>query len=324
MNPLFLILVMLVAAAVSYLTLWRIIPKLKASGMTGKDMHKSGMPEKPGMGGIAIVIGFVGAALAGLALHAFFSFPLQLAGVLAALLTVCIVAIIGIFDDLFDMSQLTKALLPLAASVPLVVVAMAAGHNAIAIPFIGSIDFGLLYPLLLIPLAVAVCSNLTNMLAGWNGSEAGMGAVMFACLALVAFVHGQTEMALLSMAMLGALIGFLPHNWFPARVFIDDVGTLSIGAALAAAVIVSEFKSAGAILVIPFVVDFFLKALNRFPKTFSELGEDGKLHAPKGKTRGLGDLILNLTGGLSERNLALALMGIEAVFALVVLALYLK
>ena len=48
------------------------------------------------------------------------------------------------------------------------------------------------------------------------------------------------------------------------------------------------------------------------------------MHAPKGKVRGLGDLVLNVTGGLSERNLALALIGIECVFAAIVLALYLK
>jgi len=316
--------VFLAAAAASYLTLGRIIPKLVNAGMVGKDMHKAGLPEKPGMGGIAIVVGFVGATIVGLMLHAFFGLAFNLAAVLAALLTVSIVAIIGIFDDVFDMAQSTKALLPLAAAVPLVAVAMMGGPNPIAIPFVGIIDFGLLYPLLLIPLAVAVCSNLTNMLAGWNGSEAGMGVVIFATLALVAFVHAQTEMAILCVAMLGALLGFLPYNWFPARVFIDDVGTLSIGAALAAAVIVSEYKSAGAILVIPYVIDFFLKAANGFPKTFSLLGEDGKLHAPKGKTRGLGDLILNVTGGLTERNLTLALIGIECVFALIVLALYLK
>ncbi len=319
-----MLVVFLAAALASWLTLGRILPKLLAAGMSGKDMHKHGLPERPGMGGIAIVVGFVGAVLVGLALENVFGLQLRLAEMLAALLTVCIVAIIGIFDDVFDMSQRTKALLPLAAAVPLVAVAVASGHYSITIPFIATINFGLFYPLLLIPLAVAVCSNLTNMLAGWNGTEAGLGVVMFATLALVAYTNGQLEMSVLCVAMVGALLGFLPYNWFPARVFIDDVGTLSIGAALAAAVIVSDLKSAGAILVIPFVVDFFLKLANRFPKSFSELGADGKLHAPRGKLRGLGDLVLRITGGLTERNLTLALMGIEMVFAIIVLVLYLR
>jgi UDP-N-acetylglucosamine--dolichyl-phosphate N-acetylglucosaminephosphotransferase len=324
MELIFLALVMVASAIISNITLKKIMPKLVASGIVGKDMHKSGYPQRPGMGGIAIVVGFVGSILVGLALRGFFNFYIGITGVFAALLTVCIVAIIGIFDDLLDISQLNKTLLPIAASIPLVIIAIGTGHNVISIPLIGPIDFGLFYPLVLIPLAVTVCSNLTNMLAGWNGSEAGMGVVIFATLSLLSFAHGQVEMALLCVSMLGALIGFLPYNWFPAKVFMDDVGTLSIGAALAAAAILSDLKSAGAILVIPYVIDFFIKAANRFPKTFSELGEDGKLHAPKGKIRGLGDLILRLSGGLSEQNMTLALIGIEAVFAIIALALYLK
>lgn len=302
----------------------KVMAKSRAAGMTGQDMHKAGHPEVPEMGGIAIVAGFIGAALVGLVLNTAFRLELGLTETIAALLTVCIVAVIGIFDDVFDMRQLTKTLLPLAASVPLVVVAVAAGHNAISIPFIGAIDFGLAYPLLLIPLAVAVCSNLTNMLAGYNGLEAGMGAVMFATLSIVALMYGQVEMTILCLAMLGALLGFLPFNWYPARVFIGDVGTFAIGAALAAAVIISDLKSAGAILAIPFVIDFFLKAANGFPKSFAELGADGKLRPPAGKIRGLADLVLSVSGGLSEKALVLRLLAIEAVFALIVLALYVK
>ncbi len=302
----------------------KVMAKARAAGMTGQDMHKADKPDVPEMGGIAIAAGFIGAVLLGLVLNTVLHLQLGVMEMIAALLTVCIVAIIGILDDMFDMRQLTKTLLPLAASVPLVVVALAAGQNSISIPFIGAIDFGIAYPLLLIPLAVAVCSNLTNMLAGYNGLEAGMGAIMFATLSVVALVHGQAEMTILSLAMLGALLGFLPFNWFPAKVFIGDVGTFSIGAALAASVIISDLKSAGAILVIPFVVDFFLKAANRFPKSFAEIGPNNRLYAPKGKVRGLADLVLLVADGLSEKALVMRLLAIEAVFALIVLALYVK
>lgn len=315
---------MLVSAGIiSHLTLGRLLPKLKSIGMTGADMHKPGKPEVAEMGGIAIVVGFVGAAILGIILHTFFGFRFRLAELMAALLTATIVAIVGIFDDLFDMRQAVKAALPLAAAVPLMAVEMASGHSSIAIPFLGSVDFGLAYALLLVPLAVAVCSNLTNMLAGFNGLEAGLGAIMFGTLAVVAALNGQTEMALLMVAMLGAILGFLPFNWYPARAFIGDVGTLAIGAALAAGVIISNLKSAGAILTIPFVVDFFLKARCGFPKTFCE-NREGKLYPPKGKIRGLADLVLTVFGGLSEKRLVAVLLLIELCFAAVVLALYVK
>ncbi len=310
------------AFAATAFTLVKIIPKLKAAGLTGADMHKAGKPAVAEMGGAALVAGFVGAALVGISLQTFFGFQFQLALVMAALLSVTITALIGLYDDMFDMRQWVKALLPLAAAVPLVAVEITGSHSAIVIPLLGTVQFGLLYPLLLIPLAIAVCANLTNMMAGFNGLEAGVGIVMFATLATVAYLNGQTEMTVLSVAMLGALFGFIPFNWYPAKVFIGDVGAFSIGSALAAAVIISNLKAAGAILIIPFVIDWFLKAASRFPKSFAELGKDGKLHAPPGRPRGLADLLLQASGGMTETGLTMAFIGIELVFALIVLVMY--
>lgn len=291
--------------------------------MVGHDMHKPGHVEVPEMGGIAIVVGFTGAAFFGIFLQVIFHFQFHLAYILAALLTIAIVAIIGIFDDLFELSQRVKAFLPLAAAMPLVAIAVSRGVNTIYLPFFGLVDFGLLYPFLLVPVAVAVCSNLTNMMAGFNGLEAGLGLIIFATLTLVALSHSQIEMAFISACMMGALAGFLLFNWYPAKVFIGDVGTLSIGAALAAAVILSDYKAAGAILVIPYVADFFIKLANRFPKSFAEY-KDGKLYAPRGKIKGLNHLLLNAFGGLSEKQLVYAFFGIEIIFSAIVLALYMQ
>jgi UDP-N-acetylglucosamine--dolichyl-phosphate N-acetylglucosaminephosphotransferase len=311
------------ALLASLYTTKKILPKLKKAGRIGRDMHKPNKPQIPEMGGIAIVVGFIGASLLGMMMHIFLGFSFNMEGIMASLLTVSIVAIIGIYDDLFDMSQHIKALLPLFAAVPLIVIEMAGGSSIINIAFIGSLDFGIIYPLLLIPLAVAVCSNLTNMLAGFNGLETGLGIIIFSTLSIIAIAYGQTEMAILSIAMLGALFGFIHFNWFPAKVFIGDVGTFSIGAALAAAVIVSDYKSAGAILVIPFVIDFFLKLFNRFPKTFAEYRE-GKLYAPKRSARGLVDLFLKFFGGLTEKGLVVRLLIFESLIAMGVILLYLK
>jgi len=296
----------------------KMIVKLRNAQIFGNDMHKLDKPQVTEMGGIAIVGAFVGSSIFGILLHLFFGFSFEISGIMASLLTVCIVAIIGIYDDLVDMGQLTKALLPLSASVPLVAIEMAKGYNIIAIPFVGTIDFGILYPLLLVPLAVAVCSNLTNMLAGFNGIEAGMGAVIFAALFILSLMHSNIEMSVLSIAMLGALLGFLKFNWYPAKTFMGDVGTLTIGAAIAATVIVSSLKSAGVILMIPFIIDWVIKLANGFPKSFALVKEDNRLYAPKNKIRGFADLILKISGGLSERRLVLTCIAIEIVIGIFV------
>jgi UDP-N-acetylglucosamine--dolichyl-phosphate N-acetylglucosaminephosphotransferase len=315
----FLLAVFLAAILSSYYLTSKVVAKLKLAQIFGKDMHKKDKPQVVEMGGIAIVGAFVGSSIFGIILHLFFGFSFEISGIMATLLTVCIVAIIGIYDDLVEMGQLTKALLPLSASVPLVAIEMTKGYNMIAIPFLGTIDFGILYPLLLVPLAIAVCSNLTNMLAGFNGLEVGMGIVIFATLFVLSLMHSNIEMSILSIAMLGALFGFLKFNWYPAKTFLGDVGTLTIGCAIGATVIVSSLKSAGVVLMTPFILDWIIKLVNKFPKSFAHVGDDGKLYAPKDKVRGFADLILRISGGISEQRLVLSCIAIEIVIAIFVL-----
>lgn len=320
MEQIYFLIIVFLSAVLSTLYFGsKIVAKLKLAGIFGKDMHKENKPQVVEMGGIAIVAGFVGSALVGIILHLFFGFNFELAGILAALLTVCIVAIIGIYDDIVEMGQVVKALLPLAAAVPLVAIALASGQNVISIPFLGGIDFGILYPILLVPLAVAVCSNLTNMLAGFNGLEAGLGIVIFATLSILSFMYGHNEMSVLSVAMLGALIGFMKFNWYPAKAFMGDVGTFTIGAAIGVAVILSNLKSAGVILMLPFILDWIIKLVNGFPKSFANVGAGGKLYAPKGRIRGFTDLILRVFDGLTEQKLVLVCIGIEVVIAVFVI-----
>ena len=299
-----------------------VMKRAKAAGITGRDMNKPGTPPIPEMGGIAIVAGLVFSILIAIALHTFFAFSFNLTYMLAALITILMISLIGIFDDLFDIPQGIKAVLPLAAAIPLIAVS-AAESTSMSFPFIGSIDFGIFYVILLIPIGVAVCSNLTNMLAGFNGLEAGMGIVVFATMSIVAIAKNSPEMSILFLSILGALLAFILFNWYPAKIFIGDVGTFTIGAVLASGVILGNLETAGAILVILYVIDFFIKLANKFPTT-NWWGEKrgGLLYPIRGKVRGLCQLIMKLVHGISERNLAITLIGIEIIFGIIVLVLF--
>jgi len=298
-----------------------VIRKMKAAGIAGHDVNKPGRPEVAEMGGLGILIGVIGALLLAMAMKTFLGYGFNLEEIMAAMLTMVIISLIGIFDDLFDMRKDVKALLPMIAALPLVALA-AAGSTTISLPFIGPFDFGIIYIIVLIPLGVTVPSNLTNMLAGFNGMEAGMGAVIFACVALLAVANGSTEMGLISVAMLGALLAFLRFNWYPARVFIGDIGTLLIGGALAAAVIVGNLESAGAILVIPYLFDFVIKAKNRFPRADGECGTDGRLLPDGGKVKGFVHLVMKMAGGITEKNLVMFFIATEVLFALLAILMY--
>jgi UDP-N-acetylglucosamine--dolichyl-phosphate N-acetylglucosaminephosphotransferase len=317
--------ILLASVSVTMVLLDKLIPKLQAAGMTGADENKPGNPQIAEMGGIAVIAGFTAGALLAILVLAILSFrapSFNLVYFLAAIITIHSIAFMGIVDDFISMPQWLKAVLPLFAAIPLMVVG-AAGSTIVHIPFIGAVQFGIIYIAVLIPVAVAVCSNLTNMLAGFNGMEAGMGIVIFSTLALLAASHGSTTMLLVCLPMLGGLVGFLFFNWYPAKVFPGDVMNLTIGVAVATSVIIGNLQTAGMILMAPYILDFFIKAANRFPHTYQEL-RGGKLSPKSGAVKGLVHVVMKAAGrdGISEKGLTTVFMGLELFCALVALALY--
>ena len=318
-----LLLVFAVAFAFTFITIPWIMPKLKRRGLTGKDRNKPSLPETPEMGGFGIIAGFSAGVLVAVALFTFPFFELNLnlglITILAALSTILIMAIIGVIDDLFSINQLVKASIPLFAAMPLV--AVKAGETTMALPFIGSIDFGIWYALLLIPIGIAGASNVTNMLEGFNGLGAGMGIVACTSLAFIAWKTGSHEALIILIAMIGALLAFFYYN-FKGKIFMGDIGTLSIGAVIACSVIIGNFETAGVIVIIPYALDFIIKAKNRFPSSdWWGTYKDGKLTCP-GKPVGLCQLIMKFTGGISEKNLVLSLIGIELIFGIIAVMIY--
>ena len=273
-------------------------------------MHKPGRPEVPELGGVFLIAGFSAGILTAIAFNTFLSrfLTIDLTQIIAVLSVVLIAAIIGIVDDLIGVRQRVKALLPLLISLPLV--AISVGDTTMNLPFIGQVDFRLVYPLVLVPLGVTGAANAVNMLAGYNGVEAGVALVAIGSLSVIAWRIEETTALFVLLPALAALLATLYFNWYPAKVFVGDVGTLSIGAIMASAVIVGNFELAGVIIIVPYFIDFLIKASHRFPKSFAEYS-DGKLFCPIAGPAGLGLMVTKLSGGISERNLTLSLMGLE-------------
>lgn len=316
-----LVIILLISFLASFVLFPAMIIRLKKAGIVGKNMHSEIREEVAEMGGLVMVAGFGAGIFTVIAVKTFFNiFPsVDLICILVALSTILIVVLIGIFDDLVSMPQQIKAFMPLFAALPLIVIKE--GSSFMMIPFLGKINFGLLYTLVIIPLEVTIAANAVNMLAGFNGLEVGMGIIAVGSLAIIAYLMGKISVLVILLAALGSLLAALYYNWYPAKILVGDVGTLSIGAIIAVAVIMGNFEIAGAILLIPYIVDFLIKAKNRFPYSFGVF-KDGKLYCPEGGPVGLGQLIMKVCGGISERNLVLVLMGIEAVFGVVVILLY--
>jgi UDP-N-acetylglucosamine--dolichyl-phosphate N-acetylglucosaminephosphotransferase len=311
------------ALVVSFISFPLVIPRLKRAGITGKDLNKPGQPEIANIGGLVTVAGFSAGILLIISLRSFtHQFDsINLLYLLASLSTVLIAVLIGVVDDFVSLRQWVKAITPLFSALPLI--AIKVGDTTIGIPFIGQFDLGIIYTLVLVPVGITVAANGVNMLAGFNGQETGMGVVGVAALAVIAACLGENTALAILLAALGALIATLRFNWYPAKVFIGDAGTFSIGAMMATAVIIGNFELAGVVIMVPYAVDFFIKAANRFPSHGWEgLYRNGKLYFPGPRVKGLAQLIMKLTGGVSEQNLTLILVGIEAIFGAIAIWLF--
>lgn len=316
MPPLALIASALIALLVGYLsTLW-VINQAKKSGFVGKDINKINKPEVPLMGGIGIIAGFIAG-----------SFSLLITDtrservIPAVILSSLLIAFLGLLDDIFNIRQAIRAFLPLFASVPLIVYSV--GHSIISIPFIGPINFGIFYYVIIIPFALTITSNAFNMLEGLNGLGAGMGIIMLSALAYIGLTHkGATYQAgLIALIAVFSLLGFLLLNKYPAKVFPGNIGTYFIGALIGAIGIAGYMYTALAVLYIPYVIEFILKARTRFKGiSFGKVDNEGKLYWDE-KPHSLTHVIMKL-GRFREYQIVIILWLIETLFA--VLAIYLQ
>src|SRR2546421_6960878 len=106
--------------------------------------------------------------------------------------------------------------------------------------FHAHIHLGFLYPVLIF-LVLAGSSNGVNLTDGLDGLAAGCAAIVFlAYTSMTVITHGEENLALLSACFVGACVGFLWFNSFPAGVFMGDTGSLGLGGAIAAMAVMTK------------------------------------------------------------------------------------
>jgi phospho-N-acetylmuramoyl-pentapeptide-transferase len=103
-----------------------------------------------------------------------------------------------------------------------------------------SVELGYVYPVLIF-LVLAGATNGVNLTDGLDGLAAGCAAIVFLAYTAMTFItQGQQDLALLSASLVGACVGFLWFNSFPASVFMGDTGSLGLGGAIAALAVVTK------------------------------------------------------------------------------------
>jgi phospho-N-acetylmuramoyl-pentapeptide-transferase len=101
------------------------------------------------------------------------------------------------------------------------------------------IDVGPLYPVL-IYLVLAGTTSAVNLTDGLDGLAAGCAAIVLLAFIGITFISGEFELAMLAGCLVGACIGFLWFNAFPATVFMGDTGSLGLGGAIAGLAVMTK------------------------------------------------------------------------------------
>jgi UDP-N-acetylglucosamine--dolichyl-phosphate N-acetylglucosaminephosphotransferase len=291
----YLLLIAIIVSLVSTLIfLPRWIKKTRDIDLTWKDMNKFGYPKTvSASGGIIVVFSFAISVLIYIGLKTFIYNPSPYQVEIFAILAVILFyALIGLTDDLLGwkhggLSIKSRIFLAILASVPLAVIN--AGNSSVSIPFFGSINLGIYFPLVIVPLAVAFVSTTYNFLAGFNGLEAGLGIMLLSFASFVAYITGSPWLSIIGLCMIVSLLVFLLFNWSPAKVFPGDVLTYAIGALFISMAILGNFERIAIIVFIPYLIEMFLKIIrghgNKY--SFGKPNKDGTLEAPYKKTYGL-------------------------------------
>lgn len=275
-----------------------------------RKIHKSPVPY---LGGVAIFVGFVIPALIFLPLDRRF---------IALLLGIFILVVVGVVDDIKNLNPWIKLFWQIVAA--MVVLAGGIGIIKLTNPLGGYFNlsvgrftinwFGLHFHVtpianLLSILWMLGLVNAINFLDGLDGLACGVSAIAGLVMFLLSIgpkVH-QPEVALLAIIMTGAAVGFLPFNFFPAKIFMGDGGAYFLGLTLALLAIYSGGKLATASLVLGFTIFDMIWAIVRrlYHRTSPFKADRGHVHH------------LLLEAGFSQRSAVLTLYAVALLFGLV-------
>jgi UDP-N-acetylglucosamine--dolichyl-phosphate N-acetylglucosaminephosphotransferase len=246
-------------------------------------MNKSQDGDVAESGGEAVILGTVFTLLGYIFLKTYILHTeTHLITLFAIIVTLLLAGLLGFIDDLIGwktgLKQSQKPVLTAAIALPLVVIS--AGSSTMTLPLLGTINFGILYPLVIVPGGVIGAANAFNMLAGLNGLEAGQGAILLSALGLAAYLTQQYWIVAVTGITVFSLLGFLWYNAYPSQVFPGDSLTYGIGALIATVAIVGNLQRVAVAMFPLYFLELGLKLRTVFnAESFLHTTENGAVKA---------------------------------------------
>ena len=317
------IVALLVAFITTFFTLRLWIPAAKRFGLVGKDINKHDHPEVAEAGGFAVVLGIALGLFTYLFLKAVWGTGTHLAEIYATIATIIFAGFVGFVDDILGwkkgLPQWFKPLLTLFLALPFTTLALLyPQYNSFAV-------FGIptwAYALILVPIGVVGASNAVNMLAGYNGLEAGLSSIILFFLGLKAYTLGNLWIAYMAFIGLSALLAFLYYNWYPAKVFPGDTLTYAMGAYIAALAILGNLELFAVALFALYFAELVLKARSHFrAENFGVPDEKNVLRPRYDKIYSVTHIFLRIPG-MTERKLVFSILSVQLLVSIAAFLLF--
>lgn len=286
-------------------------------------MHKKSMPK---FGGPAVILGFIVSVIyllivmsmeGSINLFADEEYGKKLLGMLLGIIVISITCII---DDIKPIRPIMKLTGQLLAAI--IVVYFGVRIDDITLPFFDIPELNEVFSVILTILWVVGVTNAINLIDGLDGLSSGISVISALSLLVIFVLNGSPMIAILLItALAGALVGFLPFNFAPAKTFIGDTGSNFLGFSLSIISILGIAKTYTAVvIVLPLIVlglpifDTLLAIIRRIIKGKSLKAvfkaDNGHLHHKL------------VNKGFSQKQAVLILYGISAAFGIFAVILF--
>lgn len=270
-----------------------------------RKVHKKPMPR---LGGLGIYLGF----LLG---YMFFGTPSALMN--SILIGSFIIVITGVLDDIKPLKAGIKFIGQLIASSIVVFYGQLVMYEISA--FSITIGFGYFSQILTI-FFILGCINCINLIDGLDGLASGISAIYFLTIGIIGTIQGNTSLDfVLTFVMLGSTLGFLLHNFYPAKIFMGDSGSMFLGFIISIIALLGFKNVTMTSLIIPLLVlaipilDTLFAIVRRLLKGES-ISTPDKFHIHHQL----------LKRNLSQRSTVLIIYTIDLLFALASIVYFLK
>lgn len=237
-----------IALAISFIASIAITPYIKKLAIrigafdqpNARKVHTEIMPR---LGGLAIFLSF----LAGFLI--FLPDTMRFWPIIVGAL---IIITIGVLDDLMELSARTKLAGQLAAAG--VAVFGGVQIDFITLPFGDRVEFGF-WAIPITLLWIVGVTNAINLIDGLDGLAAGVSSIALITISAMAISMGNMLIALIGLILLGSTLGFLVYNFYPAKIFMGDTGSLFLGYMISILAVMGLFKNVAVFsLIVPIIV----------------------------------------------------------------------